>query len=115
MAYTSIDGHVTRTHPKFISVEETITIADGRSFPRYWQCWVERNNIPEGSIVNVKGNLSTKIAKDYNTGEDKLSKKGERLVEHTLNDCTVTVLKAPGTETQEFGTPIEQPSANAPF
>lgn len=114
MAFVTLEGKITRTHNKGFKLEETITLPDGRSFGKFWTIW-SNTEAEVNDLVTVKGELSTKIAKDYQTGEDKLTQKGERIVELVCNATDVTILrKGVGTIDDEIRNVPTTPE-NAPF
>lgn len=89
MANVTVTGNITKhLADKGFNLTETITLNDGRSFDKYWTVWGKQ--APIGDTVTVTGELGTKILKDHTTGEDKISAAGNRIVELTVNNATIT-------------------------
>ena len=120
MAFVTVEGIITRTNSKGFKLEETTTLNDGRSFPKFWTIWGFNEDALEGDHVQIKGELSAKILKDYMTGEDKLTQKGERMVDLIVNATEKTLIKRGPSSTDrhrhEHDAPLENTTLeNAPF
>ena len=115
MAFVTVEGTITRTNSKGFSLEETITLSDGRSFPKYWTIWGHNNDALEGDHVQIKGELSAKILKDYKTGEDKLTQRGERIVDLIVNATEKQLIKRGAVGTEQTRYDNNAPIENAPF
>jgi hypothetical protein len=115
MAFVTVEGTITRTNTKGFKLEETIRLNDGRTFPKYWTIWGKHEDALEGDIVVVKGELSAKILKDYQTGQDKLTKAGERMVDLIVNATDKQLLSRGPVTSEEHRYDDIKPSENAPF
>jgi hypothetical protein len=120
MAFVTVEGTITRTNTKGFKLEETIRLNDGRTFAKYWTIWGKHEDALEGDIVVVKGELSAKIFKDYQTGQDKLTRNGERIVELIINATDKqTLQKGTGSVTSDkdafMHAATVAPNENAPF
>jgi len=78
------------------ALQETVTLPDGRSFPKSYTVWHEGEPIPTGSIVSVIGVFSAKL-RDYNapTGT-------KTAIDISINDPEVNILGQNKTEEVPF-------------
>lgn len=63
----------------------------GEARHRIWTAWLDRDlNLNEQDTIEVTGDLSTKVG----TYTPKDATEQKQIVEHSLNNCTVNVVKA---------------------
>jgi len=80
------------------ALQETVTLPDGRTFPKTYTVWHEGDSFPNGAIVSVTGVFSAK------TREYPAPSGMKTAIDISVNDPEVTLIH-PGT-TKDEGAPF---------
>jgi len=117
MAFVKVEG-IVGDHlgaKGFILLERITNSVSGQSWDKKWTVWASQPHT--GAFVEAVGELRADIARHWETKELILSSKGEPLVNVTINDATVKILRdvVPAEATQWDTTTPPAITESAPF
>lgn len=116
MAFVKVEGIVgDHLGTKGFRLLERITTSTGQSWDKKWTIWGTQPST--GAMVEVTGTLRADIARHWETKELILSSKGEPLVDVTVTDAIVKVLRdaVPAEAAQWSSIPDAPQDGPAPF